>query len=490
MLKKKTDRAARIDLNRQAFGNNDINDFLKEVIPKKKHDFLCPEMGGWLEYCYGGFINERESKENIIRMLHVYRGAGKTEIVTSLGIAWLLLLFPTTSIGVYSKQIDFSMLILKNIGKILSRPKYLALFNSIYLTKYKSLLEEDTLKTKTLNLKYFSENNTKTPTLTALGIGGNDTGHHFDVLVFDDVVSSQDHLSISDRNHCETRIIDILSNILNKGGLGVFIGTPHHEEDVYAYLDKVYSDTYSTTDYAFKKYPLGSLSKNTPEEIERIKNAAITLGGIRNYERHYLLILRKDDVNEPFTNLVKGKIKDSRNFENIEKVIGAIDPAYSGKNNTAVVVLFKLKTSNKIYCVGKMWLESSLIVAPKIVNFLRNYDATEIYIEINKDEGYLTDIIRGIYNKANDYASIFPIRNTATKQTRIYANIAPSLEDLVFLDEECDRGFISEIKNWNVEAKLDDAPDALALGLKEGFPRNNPIEAGSVFHFYDNIGMT
>lgn len=459
--------------SREKFGNSDINLFLKEMVGEDSSSFLCKEMGDWIRLCFGDFAGkQRGDNRKIIRMLQVYRGAGKTGVVTTLGIMWLLLIRPDISIGLYSAGIDLASDILNDIGRRMKSENYIDLFNDIYKKNLLEIFTQDKKQVKTLNIDFLKKEG-KEPTITALGLGSGDTGKHYDLIICDDIVSATQSLSQADRHFCEERVTDMFGNVLSPGGAMVFVGTPHHPDDIYSIIDHKFSKKESKTDYFFKKYPLGSLSKDTPERVEMLTDQAMTMGGINFLKRHYNLELLANEIHEPFANIQCGEFEGNRNIYNISKIVASIDPAYSGANSTAVVILFKTVTSDRIYFLGKLWDKSSLTIAPNIVEFLSGYNVSRVFVEANKDEGYLTNILRDEYREIDKTAIITPIKNTSTKTTRIYSSIVPRLKELYMLTDECSTDFVRQIKRWTEETPYDDAPDALALGISQGFPKTS-----------------
>lgn len=477
-----------INRNRQAIAELDPNEFLIYMLNLKKSEvFFTPEMGEWLTFCYGNFLERKPGDiRKTIRTLQAYRGSGKTTIITILGICWVLLMHPNISIGIYTKEITWAINILKAVGLFIESHKYKELFSAVYGKKYDQLLIVDKKNEKTLDLPLF-KNDALMPTLSALSIGGNDTGRHFDLAVSDDVVSAKDAYSQKDRDKCEEKMIDLISNILRPGGTCVFVGTPHHHSDGYVFIDRRYSKALSDTDYKFRKYALGSLEKDTPERVAELKKSAIDVGGPKFFKQHLLLELVADDTNEPFVNIKESVFDENRTSINIEKIYAAIDPAYSGKDSTAVVIVFSTRSSNNIYFLGKMWVENSLFITEKIVNFLIKYGVEKTFVETNKDEGYLIDKMKKIYEKRYEFSTIIPVHNTTVKANRIMANIEPKLERLILLKEESDEIFIQQIKGWTVDATLDDAPDALALCLEKGFNEKKEVSENFIVDLMDDF---
>lgn len=480
-----------VDIDRKVLFTKGLDGFLEYIIGDKKGVFYCKEMADWLRFCYDDFIStdfDNPRAKNHIKMMQVYRGAGKTSVATVIGLAWVILLRPNITIGVYTKNIEFAIDILKRIGHLIESEKFKALFCSLYQENFTTLLTLDNKDAKSLDLPIF-EKDEKVPTITAMSLGTNDTGKHFDLIVCDDIVSEKDSVSDVDRANSIRRFTDTFTNVLKHSGTMVLIGTPHHKYDLYGYIQEKFSNPDDSVCFSIRKYPLFSLSKDRGARGEQIKQKAIKTGGMRNCNSHYMLNMEDDNINEPFSKIREGETTINRQRNNILKIIAAIDPAYKGKDSTAVVIIFKTRGADDIYFLGKMWLSSSIIVAPEIVDFLVSYKVSDIFIEENRDMGFLADRIKNLYQEKGEFTSIHSVTNTATKKTRIYGNIEPKLDNLFLLNKESDIEFVHQLKSWNEQSTLDDAPDALALGLEYGFPvkkyqeRNYVIPSEETFYF-------
>lgn len=477
-----------INFKREAFANLDPEIFIRAMQDDYDNPFICKEMGDWLRFCYADILGTKlNDPKKTIRILQVYRTAGKTNIATILGIAWAILIKPNISIGLYTKRIDLALAILNEIGSYLARKEYVDIFNEIYETKYETLLTTDKVGTKQMKMDLFTKRG-KDPTITAMAVEKTVTGAHFDLIVCDDIVSSEEATSLIQRETTNNLVKDLIGNICVPSGGCVFIGTPHHKADAYQELDNSLSGGKTKYfEFQFRKYPAGTLSKDTPERLQAMYEQAMTLGGELFWSQHYLLKILDNNQVEPFVNINRGEIIHNRGYENTRKVIAAIDPAYAGIDNTAVTILFTLKSTDKIYILGKLWLESALTVVPDIVNFLLLYKVSKVYIENNKDEGYLIDSVKREYLRRGERVGVEAVRNTASKSTRIYGAISPRLDDLFLLPKESDKEFIRQIVEWNMDANIDDAPDALALGLKEGFGIHRKKNKGR-FYFFSKTG--
>jgi hypothetical protein len=75
------------------------------------------------------------------------------------------------------------------------------------------------------------------PTLTASGLDRTQTGQHYDIVVFDDIVDEHNHRTEEGREKAIERFRNATS-LLRPGGMIVLIGTPWDEKDLYGWLEE------------------------------------------------------------------------------------------------------------------------------------------------------------------------------------------------------------------------------------------------------------
>ncbi len=159
---------------------------------------------------------------------------------------------------------------------------------------------------------------TKESNIIACGIESPQTGIHIDRITLDDIVNEKDKKSRA-RREATIDFFPTLFDIVESDGKITIIGTPWCPVDLYAYIEREYSDIF--TIYRQSIYnPDGSiwLPETYPtEKIERLKKRPI------HFSHQYLcLSVGGEDI-------IFNKADFTEGVPAINRVVWGIDPAYS-----------------------------------------------------------------------------------------------------------------------------------------------------------------
>lgn len=150
------------------------------------------------------------------------RDHGKSESITHVSPVWLALNDPNIRILIMSESFDQAKRKLGQCRDSIERlgPEY---GREIETSNYKELtLERD--------------ENHDVATITASGIDGGITGGHFDLIIFDDVVSWKSQRTPARRDKIEKQFKEHLNLKSGEDTVMVVVGTRKHPDDLYQFL--------------------------------------------------------------------------------------------------------------------------------------------------------------------------------------------------------------------------------------------------------------
>lgn len=160
---------------------------------------------------------------------------------------------------------------------------------------------------------------------------------------------------------------------------------------------------------------------------------------------------------------IKGEIFKNPNFEEWEETdysIGHIDPAYSGKNDTAFTIIGKRE--NGFYQVrGKVWRKNIVDCYYDILEELKKYKVGTLYVESNKD-GTLSSAKTLSKLRGGD---VKPYHENLNKHIKIMQFGYKNWDKLLF-PYDIDKGYLNQILDYTEGEEPDDAPDSLSSALR------------------------
>jgi hypothetical protein len=363
--------------------------------------------------------------------LMAFRGSYKTSSVITTGIIRYLLFNPLARIGLFRKTHTDAAAVIKAVSSAFDKPEIQALFKLVHgMPPQKT---EDS--TGRLNLS-FKTNRAPEPSLSGFGIDTAITGTHLDVVLLDDFITLEDRVSSAEREKTREHIKEITANIVNPGGLTIFLGTPWAADDAWQDIKKFTE---------VKKYPLSKYNFLSPEDIEEKRRRLNPLLFAINYE---LELITDDSL--MFKEPRWGKM-DPESWRN-HRVIGQIDAAYTSDGDTCALTI---KAGNSV--IG--WVRQGSVMGwyDFIGTQYKKWRCSEIMLETNADKGFLARELeyRGMtthtYNEAMN------------KEIKISTYLYDAWPSLVW-DPDTDPEYMVQILDWRPDGKgHDDAPDSAAV---------------------------
>ena len=280
--------------------------------------------------------------------------------------------------------------------------------------------------------------------ILGLGLNSSITGKHGSVIT-DDIVTLKDRLSGAARNQTKSQFMELI-NIASEENHKIFnTGTPWHKDDAFSLMP---------TPERFTVYDTGILS---PERIqERRDNMSGSLFAA-NYELKHI-----DDGDILFKEPEYGA------FPIGIKCFAHIDASYGGEDGTALTIIGE--KDDKLYTIG--WLMQGHVdkYYNEIVSRLERYQVQKLACENNADKGYLKKElesltktgINGYHEGTNKYYKISTFGKGAWNRAVV---------DI----EAGDMEYVSQIMDYNENAKHDDAPDSFSSLVRWQFTRKKVI---------------
>ncbi len=183
--------------------------------PSPVDDAIQFDIADWFQYL-------KEPKKQIRGM----RGVGKSVIVAA-GISWLIYWNPNITIGILSSNAPLASDLLGLAIKLIDIMEF---------TQHLKAGADD----KDGQYNFTTKARTKPqkdPTVWAGGITTNKTGHHFDIIICDDVESLENSDTVTKRDKLLTACAE-LEDLLNPGGQIIYMNTPQTNDSIYIELEK------------------------------------------------------------------------------------------------------------------------------------------------------------------------------------------------------------------------------------------------------------
>lgn len=170
------------------------------------------------------------SSDNLYQLCIWPRGHQKSTMA-AYWCAWYIINNPDTTILYASATVDLAEKQLYFIKNILT--------SDVVRKYWPGLLHEEEGKRNLWRNSEFNTDhwkrlgeNIRDPSMKAVGVGGNATGFHCDVLILDDIVVIENAMTKTGRTEVE-RSYSLFNSIKNTGGILKAVGTRYHPEDLY-----------------------------------------------------------------------------------------------------------------------------------------------------------------------------------------------------------------------------------------------------------------
>lgn len=382
--------------------------------------------------------------------IQAHRNGYKTSCI-ALSIVFLMILYPNRKIFYIRKEESKVADVLRTVKNILEIDFIVNIACNIhglsqdefYLTKSNSLELQLSICTSTDG----------TSQLVGRGLFGGITGTHCDIIICDDIITTDDRTSRAEREKTKT-IIRELFNIVKIGSSRIiFCGTPWHRDDAWQLMPP--PDVYDV-------HTTGIIP---PEDLERIRKK---IANNSLFTANYLLKhVAGDDV------MFSAAPEFTKDEGLLYNGVGQVDAAYGGADDTAMTIIKKDNKTGRMYGFGKLWKKSAEV---NMHNIRREYERLlcgTVYCETNGDKGFLAKEMK----KSGIYAVGYHEREN--KFNKIRDNVGKWWDKITWL-EGTDPEYISQIMDYHENATDDDAPDSLASLIRQ-------IEKGSSWGFSKGV---
>ncbi len=421
---------------------NALETLLNRIIGKVKEEVfvesidVTPEViTSFGDFCYNAgypkpFDKQIEMKDFIlnqdgVKMLLGARGYGKTEYITTLGVAYELYLHPRKSFLIMTKSESRNKLILREIARACETV-------GMY---FESKNSED------LVLKGNVGINASVSAVTVLTCSLR--GRHPDCVIFDDPVTPE---SSSPAHRDKLKIVydEVVGKVCKNVGL---IGQPVHADDLYANLEH--------SDVEIMKVPYNSIPSLDPDlELQRL--AGVDPDSI---DRSYFLRHPKAG-GMAFDNL-----KYIDDYPNNGTSVAFIDPSFEGGDYTAMCIMQAYFEG--IAVQGFAWKRAWNNCVEDIVKHCNDYNVARLAFETNSLGSMPIEILQGALGKTG----VVGIKSNTNKHSRILS--AGAFAHLIHMSKKSDKIYIDQTRKYEYSSKHDDCPDSLAsclvwLGLIRG----------------------
>ena len=358
-----------------------------------------------------------------------HRGSYKTTCL-SIALAIIISTDPKLNLIFLRKSEDAVKEIIQQVQKIILSEPFRYLTERAYGEDYGPVIMRQASSTSITTDVYAASKGAAQ--LLGIGTSGAITGKHADVVITDDIVTTDDRTSKAERDRI-VRVYDELQNIRNPGGRIINTGTPWHPEDA---ISRRMPNV-----QRFDCYTTGLLTK---DKLAQLKASMAPSLFAANYElRHIASENALFATEPPFT--------DDETL--IYDGIAHIDAAYGGEDYTAFTCA--KRDGDTIYLYGKLWQKHVDTCMDAIFADCDRLRCQPIHVENNGDKGYLFRELRKQGYTARAY------HESMNKHYKISTFLRKWWKNIVVL-EGTDPAYISQIHDYTEDAEHDDAPDSAA----------------------------
>lgn len=368
--------------------------------------------------------------------LQAHRGSYKTTSM-EVGIIRWLLFNPDDRIGIVRKTFSDASEVVTVIKRLFEKTETKELFKLAYGYYPKMIVKQ----TGSL-LFNFKKTVTPENSITAHGLDGSLTGHHYDRLWLDDIITLKDRISKAERERTIEMVREIYANIIDPGKPIMLTGTPWHKNDGWTAIP---------SDIEVQKFPISSLDILSPEEIESKRKSTTPFLFSINYDLEFRTeadLLFKNPSFRAWDYLAKG-------------CVGHLDGAFTGDCWNALTFMAPLEDGLK-QAKGFAYEGNVKDWIDEIVMLYKKHRCQGLYIETNADKGYTGDALRAKGLTVYDYAE------NQNKEIKIATYLYNEWNNLLW-SEETDEIYLEQITDWKKGQKPDDAPDSASSLIREAF---------------------
>jgi predicted phage terminase large subunit-like protein len=327
----------------------------------------------------------------------------------------------------------------------------------------------------------------KEPTLTALGVGSNYTGKHFDYAILDDLVN-RDNIGTMDRieevKNFYKDVLDLVDPDENNHKQIIIIGTCWHQSDLYSWIED--PETGISDDFAIMKLPaFGKFSGDRWEgewgKDELLFPARLNWETMENLKRsqgtsHFSAQYLLNPVPEESATFKNFRYYDKSDIKGLKlNIFIAVDPALTEKKESdySAMVCVGIDSQNNWYILD-LWRDK--VNPKKLIDQIFFWDAIHKPISTAIESTAFQKTIRFFLSeemkKRGHYIPIKELVHTDRSKEERIKGLEPRCEaGAVFFnkDDNLTKYILDEMRRFP-KGKNDDLIDALASINEIGFP--------------------
>jgi len=290
------------------------------------------------------------------------------------------------------------------------------------------------------------------PSIKAVGMGGNLTGFHGDVVLLDDIVVDENSQTKTERDRVK-RWASLLVSILNPGGMVKAVGTRYHPDDLYNDLIKMEEDIFDDEGVSIRSEAVYKVSTKVVEEdgqflwprqqrkdgkwygfdnkeLARIR--AQYLDKSQFYAQYYNDPSDPDNKRiENFQYYDRDRIKMEQGQwkigSKVLNVYAAIDFAatITARSDYTAIVVIGVDDEHRIYILDIDRFKTNKIseMAERLEKAYNKWRWIKLRAEINAQQGLIVSQIREYNRKRGVFYTIDTINQVVNKQIRIMTNL-------------------------------------------------------------------
>jgi hypothetical protein len=401
------------------------------------YDKLLPLHSRWIHYIW-------ESNEN--KALMAFRGSYKTTSIMTVGAIRWMLFHPDDRILLTRKSFTATSEVVRSIAQAMEMTEIAELFKQAHGRYPRAKVNREGNLTYNFKSTISPEGN-----ISGKGINQDLTGHHYDKIINDDIITIHDRVSKAERERTNIVIREIATNIINPGKGAGWIGTPWHRKDGW----RIIRSFTRIAQYSVDKYNF--LGADVIEKKKRTTTPS-------QFAANYRLKLEKDE-SLLFYDPVYSKGWD---FTIRSNVMAHVDAAYDGDCYCALTVAAQISGygNDRYYQAVGFCFEGHISDwYDEIVRICKKYNVMCLYEEINADKGMS---VRDLSTKGLKVQGYSEGQN---KHLKISTCLYKVWRNVIWAPETDDE-YMAQILDYKEGSKPDDAPDSGASLFREAFHVN------------------
>lgn len=305
--------------------------------------------------------------------LMAHRGAYKTTSITECGIIYYLLFHPNDRIALIRETWTEAAKTVETIKAYMKQEPIQSLFNYAHGVPLKAV------KSPAGSVTYsFKRSITKEASIDAYGILQVPTGSHYDRIICDDIVTINSRLSRATREAVKQGVLEILTNIIDPGACGFFVGTPWHYDDAWAMKNED-GDLIIPEPWKFRPADTGVLTDAQLEAKRKTTTRSL-------FAINYMLDTSVRDEGQIFDEPLYADWDSSLSPTRIH---AHVDAAWDGACTNALTIMARRPDTGRIQAYGKMYPGNIQDVIPDIIHICQDYRCRDLRMEDNADKKML-----------------------------------------------------------------------------------------------------